>query len=189
MADETKGVEATTDTAPISPTGVENNSSDKAPADDPEAKLAALMEENAKLTRDRDNYRNAALALKGKTELENLDLSDPTQAAAFIQKTIDERLLQAKQAATEATISSFTKELARENKELKLALGNKTMVNNVASGGAGSEVKDVSTGYFSPEQVSELKARWRMQGFKETSFGAMLKQAEESARRVAPGGV
>lgn len=190
MADEqTQGVETNLETAPAQGTGVETNTSTAAPVDDPEVKLSALLEENARLTRDRDNYRMAALALKGKKEIEDLDLSDPVQAQAFIQKQIEDRLLQEKQDRAAASVTEYTQKLARENKELKLALASKSVVNGVSSGGGGADNSSVKTGFFSPEQKLALESRWKAQGFKETSFPAMLKQAEEAARRVAPGGV
>lgn len=186
MAEEAKGVEEKTEQAPTGQSGVETTS--VAPAEDPEAKINALLEENAKLRSDRDNYRNATLALKGKKELEELDLSDPTQVQTFIQKSIEERLTQEKVSANESELERVVKDQAKKLKELQFALANKSVVNGTAAGGAGSEpVAPPQVGYFSPEQKADLEKRWKALGIKADKYPEMLKQAEENAKRVAPG--
>jgi hypothetical protein len=189
MANEGQGVEAKTEIAPIQSTGVETKSTE-APVEDPEVKLNALLEENAKLTEERDNYRAATLALKGKKDMADMDLTDPVQMEAYINKSIENRLLQEKQASSDGALADYAKELARKNKELALALNAKSSVSNVASGGGGTTTGTTSVGsYFSPEQQAELKKRWKAQGVPESQHDEMLKKSEEMAKRNPSGAI
>jgi hypothetical protein len=183
MAEEVKGVEEKTEQAPASQSGVEAKPS-VAPADDPEAKVNALLEENARLRRDGENYRKGLLALKGKTELEELDMSDPVQVHAFIQKSIKDELAQDKVSANENELAVTVKEQARKLKELQFALANKAPVTNAAAGGGGQDTVAAPSGaYFSADQRSQLEARWKSIGIKADKFPEMLKQAEDNAKR------
>lgn len=191
MADEIKGVESQPVVpAPDNQQGVKVNPSG-APADDPEVKLAALLEENAILRRDRDNYRDATLALKGKKGVEDLDFSDPAQVSAFIQKSIQDSLKEQKGVEKETEVIEYAKTIARENKELKLALANRsTAVQNVAAGGGGSApVAEPQVGYFSPEQKASMEARWKALGIDPAKFPDMMKKTEELAKRTSVGAV
>lgn len=182
MADETQGVEIPIEDAPSQSQGVESSDAN-APATDPEARINALLEENAKLLRDRDNYRNATLALKGKKNIEDLDFSDPTQMQAYIEKSIEDRLLREKQAGSQQALSDYAKELARKNKELALALQSKTTVSGVASGGGGSDSPSPKAKFFSPEQETALKQRWKQTGIPESKHEEMLKRIQEEMMR------
>lgn len=183
MADELQGVETTQSSAPETATGVETNASAAAPADDPEVKLKALLEENEKLRRDRDNYRSAALAMKGKKDVEDLDLSDPTQVQAYIEKSIEDRLLRERQAGSENAVTEYAKELARKNKELTLALQSKSAISGLAGGGGGSDHPAPNAKFFSPEQEAALKARWKQTGIPESKYDEMLKKVREQMVR------
>lgn len=182
MADEILGVEESQATAPAPATGVENAST-TAPVDDPEVKLKALLEENEKLRRDRDNYRNAALAMKGKKEVDDLDLSDPTQVQVYIEKSIEDRLLREKQAGSEHALNEYAKELARKNKELTLALQSKSSITGLAGGGGGSDHPSPNARFFSSEQETALKQRWKQTGIPESKYDEMLKKVQDQMMR------
>lgn len=158
MDTEKKGVEAIEPVAPSAQEGVEA-SRPPAPQDDPEVRIAALIAENEKLTRDRDNYRTATLALKGKTEAEDLDLTDPVQAAAFVQKQIQEGLSQNRASQVEEDLKTYAKKLARDNKELALALANKQGFVSAGQGAGESAASETKREYFSKEQLADLKKR------------------------------
>ena len=158
MDESNQGVEVKEQIAPAVQEGVEKAHS-PAPENDPEAKIAALIAENEKLTRDRDNYRSATLALKGKTEAEDLDLTDPVQAAAFIQKQIQEGLTTSRADKADEDFKAYAKELARKNKELALALANKQGMVSAGQGSGESEASEAKKPYFSQAQINELKSR------------------------------
>lgn len=155
---ENKGVEVNETVAPSAQEGVETTRP-PAPQDDPEARIAALIAENDKLTRDRDNYRSATLALKGKTEAEDLDLTDPVQAAAFVQKQIQEGLANTRASQVEEDLKSYAKKLAKDNKELALALANKQGFVSAGQGAGESANSETKREYFSKDQLADLKKR------------------------------
>ena len=158
MSEESKVVDGAQVATPV---GVENTSTN-APVEDPEARLAALREQLSNVTRDRDNYRAATLAMKGKVEVEELDVTDPVQLSAYINKTVEDRLLATRQSQIETDLQKHADELARQNKELKLALANKGNIPTGAGAGSGTQAKIEATNpnaYWSPEQVAMLKAR------------------------------
>ena len=178
MAEVQNGVETNLETAPVQEKGVENTPSTAPMTEDPEAIINALLEENAKLTRDRNNYRDATLAMKGKKDLEDLDLSSPEQLQAYIDKSLESRLLQEKQVSKEQELSSYAKELARKNKELSLALASRPAISGIAGGGGGSEHPNPENKFFSPAQENALKARWRQAGIPESKYDEMLKKVQ-----------
>jgi hypothetical protein len=175
MSEESKVVDGSQVATPV---GVEA-SSNTAPVDDPEVRLAALREQLSNVTRDRDNYRAATLAMKGKTEVEELDITDPVQLSAYINKTVEDRLLATRQSQIETDLQKHADELARKNKELTLALANRSSIPAGAGSGSGTQAKMESTdssAYWSPEQVAALKAR----GLTD----AQIKTAADHARRA-----
>ena len=192
MADEQKGVEGVAANAP-SGTGVEKPggetppASAKAPADDPVAELERLRAELArkdeqltKTERDRDNYRAATLVYKGKeVEISDLDLTDPTQTRAYVDRIVEERLLAERNSSAKKSYDAFADRLARENKELKLALTNKVSVANAGAGGGVNENSESKVSYWSPEQIADLKKR----GWSDDK----IKKAEQHARALANG--
>lgn len=160
MEDEKKSVEESTGTADAG--GVEQEDS-HAPESDPEAEVIALQAKLAKAESDRDNYRSGLLAMKGKKDVDDLDLSDPTQLQAYIEKTVQEKLAhtdteQARKAFEATAIAN-----AKKVKELQRALNSKnasTSISGGSSSGAGNNSKsEVSTSYWSPEQVEALRKR------------------------------
>lgn len=181
-----QAVETKTENAAAAPQtqGVETKpSSAIAPADDPEAKLQALLEENEKLRSERDNYRNATKAVRGKLEEEDFDLTDPVQLHTYINKKVDEKLLESREVESERELVDFAKSLARKNKELSLAVSNRTQIAAVSTGSGSESMETKHPGYWSPEQSEELRKRWRAQGISEERIEKRIKKAEENALR------
>ena len=145
-----------------------------------------LLNEVTKVSKDRDNYRAATLALKGKTGTDTLDPTDPVQLQALIQKTVEERLLAEQGSKTETDWETNYKELARKNKELALALSSKSNISNVGSGSSGGSV-DVHVGYYSKEQTAALEKRWESQNIPKAKWPDMLKKAEHLAKEQHSG--
>lgn len=183
MDQENQAVETKVEVAATPQAGVEVNAS-AAPTDDPEAKLSALLEENDKLRRDRDNYRSATLVMKGKKEADELDLTDPVQLQAYIDKSVNDKLLETREVESSKELIDFAKSLARKNKELATSVANRSQIapTSTGSGSTGMEVK--SNSYWSPEQADTLKKRWVSQGIPNDRIEKMLVKAEENTRRT-----
>ncbi len=181
MEQTTKEVTNVVQPASAEHKGVDTSS--PAPENDPEVKLAALLEENKKLTRDRDNYRDGLLALKGKKDIEDLDLSDPVQFQAYFDKKFDEKVAASRGEQSQQELETYTKELARKNKELTLALQNRSqgIGAGMGSGATGQESANAAE-YFSPEQKAALEKRWSLIGISKDKFPDMLKTAERRAK-------
>lgn len=163
---ETKPVEAQPQVAPVALT------------DDPEVTLQKLQAELEKTRGERDNYKKGLLARKGKLEADELDLTDPVQLEGYINKTVEDRLLATKEAQAEADLRRFNENLARKNKELALALANKSVISGGAGSGAGTSEKIPSTNpdsYWSEEQVKLFKSQGK--------DDAWIKRAAENAKR------
>jgi len=164
MDSTNQAVETPAVAAAVGP-GVETPVQPKAPEADPESRLKALQAELEKTRSDRDNYRKAALKAKGKAPAEDsgVDFSDPSQLADFIKHTVAETQISRDYEAKEKALMDYAAQIARENNELRLAMASKTASTAIAGGaGAGSTAasgSEVQTGYFSPEQVAELKKR------------------------------
>lgn len=176
MAEEQKGVENTQSAPPAQEV---EKASVSASTDDLESRLKSINEELDKVKRDRDNYRTAALYAKGKREADDLDLTDPVQLESYINKTVEDRLLASKEAQAEQKRASAIDELIRKNKEMALALQNKSSISMGAGGGSGTQEKMPATSpdtYWSEEQVRELKSR----GMND----AQIKRAAEIARQM-----
>lgn len=162
MDESNKPVE-TTDPNAGAGQGVENNHS-PAPESDPEAKINELLKKVEDLTRDRDNYRNATLVLKGKKpaqeeEESDVDLTDPRQMASFVQKQIQDSLKASNATSADEEFKAYAKELARKNKELALALAAKQGMSPASQGAGSSPHSESKSNYFSADQLAEFKRR------------------------------
>lgn len=185
MQDQEKAVEAKTETNAATPhTGVETTASTTAPVDDPEAKLSALLAENERLRQEKDNYKRVALSAKDKIDAEGLDLSDPVQLKAYIDRVTDERLLATREAQSAKELIEFAKDLARKNKELATSVANRSQLVNASTGSGASSTETKSNSYWSPDQSETLRKRWKAQGIPDERVEKMLVKAEENARRA-----
>jgi len=168
--------------------GVKTTSS-PAPENDPEVRIKALQEEVSKLTRDRNNYRDATLALKGKKDISEIDMSDAAQVAALIEDKVEEKLLSTRESKAQQERDEYAVELARKVKEMSLALQSKqaaTSIGGGAASGAGfNPSSEAKTSYFSPEQVSALHKRWKGEGIPEAKWEGMLKRFEQLSKENA----
>lgn len=157
MDQSTAAVE-TNENQAASSQGVETSSS-AAPHDDPEARIEALIKENEKLARDRDNYRSATLAMKGKAETQDMDLTDPVQLASYVQNQVEAKLAATRENQAQVDLTNYARDLARKNKELATALANRSGVTNAGQGSGTSEGSESKVGFFSTEQLNEFKKR------------------------------
>lgn len=149
-----KGVEEVVTDAPVTVEGVEETNQVAPP--DYEKEFNALLEENARIANDRDNYKKGLLQAKGKLPqdlgIEELDLE------TLVERKVQDTLLRTKEFQNEQAKQDLIKNIVKENKELKLALQNKGGISRVAGGSsAGSPETKVSA--WTPEQIEYFKKR------------------------------
>ncbi len=124
---------------------------------DPETVISQLLDENKKLATERENYRLGMLKAKRKlpedVEPEDEDLD------AKIDRKVNERLLNTQWAESQQRLEDEAKKLARENKELKKSILNRSQVSttNQVTSHDSPQVRDTS---IPPEKEKELMARF-----------------------------
>lgn len=121
--------------------------------EDAESRIAVLEAEKAKAIEEAANYKIGMLKAKGKLK-EDFDDEDEEERIARI---VSEKLSETKIAQIDLEKEALLKKLAKENKELKLAISNKTPV--ATSIGSHSESKSVTDTSVTPEQLEAFKKR------------------------------
>lgn len=119
--------------------------------DDAEAKIAQLEADKAKLIVESANYKLGMLKAKGKVS-EDLDETEDERIARIVNDKISETKIA--QIDTEKDV--LVKKTLKENKELKLALQNKTK-DPLATLGTHSEAQAVRDTTITPEQMAAFK--------------------------------
>lgn len=132
-----------------------DTSTAKTEIEDAEARIAQLEADKARLIEESANYKLGMLKAKGKVKEESFE--DETEDER-IARIVQEKLSQTKMAQLDAEKEALTKRLAKENKELKLALQNKTK-DPAAALGAHSESMAVRDTSITPEQMAAFKAK------------------------------
>ena len=112
----------------------------------------------AKLTEERDNYKNVALKRLGKLPGDDGFVAGVDEKTGLtVEETVRKTLLEDKLLKTEEEKNAEIARIVRENSELKLALKNQPGASLGGSGsGASTEVKD---NVFSEAQLIDLRKR------------------------------
>ena len=126
--------------------------------EDAVAKIARLEQEKAKVIEERDNYREGMLKAKSKNKNPELDDSEESEEDR-IRRLINEETANSRIADIAREQDLFIKKLAQENKELKLAMTNKTTTSTPTSMGTHSESVAVKSTLITPEQLAAFKAK------------------------------
>lgn len=121
--------------------------------EDIETKVLALEADKARLIEEAANWKVAALKYKSKTEVD----PDETEEEK-IRRVTHEELSKKEIAHIEAQKDQLLKQLAKENKELKLANLNKTVI-PPQSIGIHSEGQPVKDTLITQEQLLAFKAK------------------------------
>ena len=114
-----------------------------------EAKDAELL----KVQTERENYKRGMLKAKGKIEDTG---SEPEELDELIARKVEERLLATKEVQLAKEKDDAIKALAKRNKELELALKNRSQISNSGVGNS-SETIPVSDNVLSQDQIKHLK--------------------------------
>lgn len=123
--------------------------------EDYEAKVAALEAEKTRLVEESANYKMAYFKEKSKRK-ENFE-DDEDDLDAKIERTVQEKLKQSRLAEIAFEQDAIIKKALKENKELKLAQLNKTVI--PASTGTHTENQEVKSTLITPEQLAAFKAK------------------------------
>jgi hypothetical protein len=126
---------------------------------DLEAELTKLREENVRLSTDRENYRKGMLKAKGKLQEEEDEVLPQPQLAETIEKIVSEKLLATQESQNLIKQEELVKKALKENRELKLALANRSNLDNSGSGSGGGDIPAVKENFLAPAQIQALKAR------------------------------
>jgi len=128
------------------------------PADiDYEAEYFALLEKEAKTAQERDNYRLGLLTAKGKIPEPAIPVDEDLET--LVTKKVQETLLRTQEGSTQKAKEDLVKKVIQENKELKLALTNKTGISTVSAGSSVAPSPSSSTSFWTKEQVETFKKR------------------------------
>jgi len=143
---------------PIKPEGA---GSPTPPASAPEVKKdatpdyeAILADKDSKISRlaaDRDNYRTGMLKYKKLAE-ENPDDASLTQES--VKQMIKEEMVNSELFKEQAEKDAIIQTIARENKELKIAMANKSQISNLPGGG--SQSPDIQVEGLTEEQKAHF---------------------------------
>ena len=128
--------------------------------------LAEKDAEIARLVEERDNYKNVALARKGKLADDD-DFFTKPGIDEFIKDKVLEALSDKEIAQAQAAKDAEIKRLVRENNELRLANKNKPETSIGGGDGGGTEVKD---NVFSADQVKSMEQRAKTLGLDPQKF-------------------
>ena len=143
---------------------------------DSETLLAQKDAEIAKIATERDNYRKGLLKAKGKIPAEEeLDSSTPEGLDALIDRKVTERMLATKEAQLHAEKDDIIKKTLKRNKELELALKNRTGITSTSGQGSNQEKPEgKADNFFSNEQLASLKAK----GYSDKKIEALKKNLQ-----------
>lgn len=135
-----------------------------------EAKLKERDERIAKLTTDRDNYRKGMLKNKGKLPTEEEQEVDELSTEEKMRKIAKEEFLNTEIAKELEAKKEDLAILAKENKELRVAVKNSNK-SNLSPDGIGSDSsKNEEKDTFSPQKIAQLRARARQLGIDEDYY-------------------
>lgn len=129
------------------------------PEVDYEALLAEKDKELSQVRTEKDNYRKGMLKAKGKLPEED-DNSSEEDLDAKIDRKVQERLLQTREAQVQSEKDALVLSLAKKNKELTLALKNRGQINTSSGQGSNQERPEGKVdNVLSNDQLASLKAK------------------------------
>lgn len=161
MSIETKPVEITPDNAGA-PVVVENKAGENATA--PEVDLLdefqKVLEDNDKLRKDRDNYKRIGLAKKrGEYVDEPVEL-DEDEVERRAEEKAQEIVARKKAEENESKQREIALKALKENRELKIALKNRSGVVTTPTGsGTGGDSGKPTNNFWTVEQLAYFKKR------------------------------
>jgi len=126
-----------------------------APEENLEDKVSALEAEKVKLLEEKENYRKAYLKSSKAPKSEDDEPEDDDK----LKRIVDERLAESRLAEIARELNDISQKALKENKELKLALQNKTKTPPAAMGTHSESPTAVADGLVTSEQLAYFKSR------------------------------
>lgn len=179
MSTGEKAVEKKVETAVAQPEKSETPPTNQTEVDY-EAENAKLDDELKKTREERDNYRRGLLKAKGKLPDEETD-TPPENWREEARQIAREEYLATKEADIQKQKDALTAKQAKELKELRLALKNRTQITTASAQGSNEDKPEVKVeSVLSKDQISSLKSRgWS--DAKIESYKANLKMGVQTA--------
>ena len=138
----------------------EQTSTQTVPEVDFEVELAKKDAELTQVRKEKDNYQRANLKKAGAKLPEEDDNSSEEDLDAKIDRKVQERLLQTREAQVQSEKDALVLSLAKKNKELTLALKNRGQINTSSGQGSNQERPEGKVdNVLSNDQLASLKAR------------------------------
>lgn len=139
----------------VTKTGTEDIKTSENPTDT-EVVLAAQTAEIERLEKERDGIKTARLKERGDLTEENFVNEENRETVkAVVDKAVKEALLSSQIVQARQKQEEYIAQLAKENKELKVALKSKAQPTN-ASQGSSSEAEESKVDFFTKEQEEEI---------------------------------
>lgn len=121
-----------------------------------ESILAAKDTEIAKLTEERDNYKNVALKRLGKLPKDADFVGEADESGLTVEERVKQTLIEDRIAAATRDKEAEVTRIAKENAELRLALKNRPSPSIGGDSNSGTEVKD---NVLTDTQIAAMTAR------------------------------
>lgn len=132
----------------------------KAEEVDFESVLLKKDAEISEIRKEKENYRRAYLKRAKTDELPEDDLSSGESLDTKIDRAVQEKLLASKEAQAVAEKDALISSMAKRNKELTLALKNRTQINDGTGTGSNQEMPESrKDNILSDDQIKDLKSR------------------------------
>lgn len=122
-----------------------------------EKKLAEKDAEIARLSLDKENYRKGMLKAKGK--LKDDGTPEEEDIEEKIARLVDERLLDTQFSKATAEKDQLIKDALARNKELELAIGNRSQIVTTDSGSSSDSKFAIKDNTLSDAKLAALKAK------------------------------
>ena len=121
-------------------------------------KLLADKDTELNIVREKkEQYRKGLLKAKGKLP-EDDDLEESLDDK--VSRLVKEQILSTRESQVQAEKDALVTTLAKKNKELTLALKNRSQVTDTSASGSNQDKPDVKVdSFFSKEQISSFKAK------------------------------
>jgi hypothetical protein len=122
--------------------------------EDLERENAEIHENLNQVAAERENYKKVALSKKGKSGGD-----DDESEEERISRIVREQVLDTKETELLKKKAEITDRALQENKELKVALKNRTQIGASAGQGGGQSSTDAKAEFWTPEQLAYFKKR------------------------------
>lgn len=153
------GVETIASTAPEKPEELKTTVPAVPPElTDTEKAFLALEQRAKKAEADRDNYKTALLVKKGKIPAEEIQTGEES-IDEIVERKVRENIMNLESEKIRQEREELIQKTLRENRELKLAVQNRSQISNFSQGTSQDKPEGKSNNLWSDEQLAYFKER------------------------------